>query len=388
MYVIVRRKSLGIAVLFLDQASAVLTHTRLLTHVPGLTFVPLAVIYTWGAGVTVYLSAYASDRMADFEWHMVYRGWCLFHVCMMVWLTIFIILVVRCVVSCHVCAWYWAREPREPKLASVTLRWSIKRVFRYHSWSLALLALYMPLYAPLRLVRLFLDALLAADPSPHSLTLSYRPGAVCQIALHGYHVRRAALAAHQLKLRNSNVVGACLGASGAALAGGAVCVVGVVFCAVGFALHVVTPDDIHLAVVPAVAAAAAAAVTAAVFFTAYAEAIEAILQCFCEDLERNDGSAVREYYMPEALRHLVLERIRKPPDHREADRAFVKQVAEERRERREERRDRREAKARAEGAEKDPFDRHYSLLSAKGGRNTWSSWVPALSLPNPFRRGT
>jgi hypothetical protein len=27
-----------------------------------------------GGGVTLYLSAYASDRMGSFDWHMVYRG--------------------------------------------------------------------------------------------------------------------------------------------------------------------------------------------------------------------------------------------------------------------------------------------------------------------------
>ena len=63
-------------------------------------------------GATLYLSAYASDRMGDFDLHVVYRAACVYHVLMMTWVTLFIILVVRCVVSMHVCAWYWAREPR------------------------------------------------------------------------------------------------------------------------------------------------------------------------------------------------------------------------------------------------------------------------------------
>jgi hypothetical protein len=44
---------------------------------------------------------------------------------------------------------------------------------------------------------------------------------------------------------------------------------------------------VYLAIVPALVAAAAAAVINAVFFTAYTEAIDSILQCFCEDLAGN-----------------------------------------------------------------------------------------------------
>lgn len=71
-------------------------------HIPVLTFLPLVVVFAYGGGATLYISAYASDRMGDFVRHMVYRGACLFHVLMMTWVTLFIVLVVRCVVSMHV----------------------------------------------------------------------------------------------------------------------------------------------------------------------------------------------------------------------------------------------------------------------------------------------
>ena len=86
---------------------------------------------------------------------------------------------------------YRAREPRGPKLAGVTTWWSLKRVFRHHAGSLALLAMTMPLLYPARLLRRFLSALLATPPSPTSSALAYRPGAVCQIALHGVSLRKA-----------------------------------------------------------------------------------------------------------------------------------------------------------------------------------------------------
>ena len=161
-----------------------------------------------------------------------------------------------------------------------------------------MLAVYMTLYIPIRALRRFVSVLLAMSPSPTASSLAYRPGAVCQVALHGLSLKKSAFAAHQLKLRNADVVGKCLGASHGALLAGVTFVMGIVVSTVAFALHVFNPYDVHLALVPAAAAAAAAAVIFAVFFTAYVEAIETILQCFCEDLERNDGSALRQYYMP------------------------------------------------------------------------------------------
>jgi len=38
-----------------------------------------------------------------------------------------------------------------------------------------------------------------------------------------------------------------------------------------------------------------------------AQAIEAMLQSFCEDCERNDGSAMHPYYMPPAFKKIILE---------------------------------------------------------------------------------
>ena len=37
------------------------------------------------------------------------------------------------------------------------------------------------------------------------------------------------------------------------------------------------------------------------------QAVEAMLQCFCEDCERNDGSAMHPYYMPDTFKKIILE---------------------------------------------------------------------------------
>ncbi|DBB11967.1 TPA: hypothetical protein ACH3X3_006093 [Trebouxia sp. C0006] len=46
---------------------------------------------------------------------------------------------------------------------------------------------------------------------------------------------------------------------------------------------------------------------ACAFLTMHEQAVEAMLQSFCEDCERNDGSAMHPYYMPPAFKKIILE---------------------------------------------------------------------------------
>ena len=50
-----------------------------------------------------------------------------------------------------------------------------------------------------------------------------------------------------------------------------------------------------------------------------------MLQCFCEDCERNDGSAMHPYYMPAAFKKVILD----AEQHKRGSRLFgaVKQIA-------------------------------------------------------------
>ena len=48
------------------------------------------------------------------------------------------------------------------------------------------------------------------------------------------------------------------------------------------------------------------------------QAIETMLQCFCEDCERNDGSPMHPYYMPTKLKRLILASDQKPQQDQRA----------------------------------------------------------------------
>ena len=89
------------------------------------------------------------------------------------------------------------------------------------------------------------------------------------------------------------------------------------------------------------------------FFTSYAEAIETILQCFCEDMERNDGTPLRQYYMPESLKKLTFEEVKGQvmPSETDADDKFELEMKEARKTRREAKRERRRVRESQAGSQ-------------------------------------
>jgi choline transporter-like protein 2/4/5 len=77
------------------------------------------------------------------------------------------------------------------------------------------------------------------------------------------------------------------------------------------------------------------------FFMAHREAVETIVQCFCEDTERNNGTPLRQYYAPAALKKLIFVDVQghREPSDRDADDTFEAEFKESRRARRAERRE-------------------------------------------------
>ena len=60
-------------------------------------------------------------------------------------------LCVRCVVSMHVCAWFWSKEPRNERCRETTFYTALHRTLAFHAGSLAMLATWILLYAPKQL---------------------------------------------------------------------------------------------------------------------------------------------------------------------------------------------------------------------------------------------
>ena len=112
-------------------------------------------------------------------------------------------------------------------------------------------------------------------------------------------------------------------------------------------------DEVNVGLVPAAVSAAMSAAIYVTFFTSYAEAIETILQCFCEDMERNDGTPLRQYYMPESLKKLIFEEVKGQvmPSETDADDKFELEMKEARKTRREAKRERRRVRESQAGSQ-------------------------------------
>jgi len=357
-----RKNQIGLGTTLMDVAGFASRSAGLDVAVPLGAIVPIAAIAAWAAIGTVYLSAAASEH---FQAERVrgrvsvsvsvsiwaYRAATAIHASLCGWFALWVILCARCVVSTVVLSWYWAREgDRERKVAEMSTWRAFRRVARYHAGSLAVLAFWIPaLTIPRWAVTLHCRARgwTGSKTPPYSAALAYRSAAVCQIALHGCALKRACFNQHHLKIRNADVVEKC------AVAGSEARFAGLVFTSlVGFSaaaalgrVDFLVYRPVIWTLAPATFAGIFGMVLFAACFAAHAEAVETAAQCFCEDAERNDGTATRRYYAPEALKTLLLAGARglREPSARDADEAFAGEVREQKKRRRRERRERRDA---------------------------------------------
>ena len=85
------------------------------------------------------------------------------------------------------------------------------------------------------------------------------------------------------------------------------CKIAVTVLSVGLALlwlqvPLTNIDSMKFSILPLIVVALVAFLIAHCFFTVYEMVIDALMVCFCEDLEANDGSEDRPYYMSKSLK--------------------------------------------------------------------------------------
>jgi hypothetical protein len=376
-YHAIRNKNkLGLGTTLLDVAGSVLSLAGLDVVVPLAAIGPLVSIAFWVMFGTIYLSAVAAKHFHDDRverggglakyagggetsetddssytaaagWHGVYRGATVFHFLFCGWLATWVVLFVRCVVSTVVVSWYWARDgEREKKLNEMGTVRAFRRVAFCHAGSLALLAFWEPvLLVPRIFVTLYcrIRGFVGENAPPYSYVLAYRSAAVCQIALHGCSLRRACFNQHHLKMRNLEIVRKCEAAADGAMFAGWVCTALASFaiCAGLSGVDLIVLRPVQWTLAPASCASLAGTVVFFAFFMAHREAVETIVQCFCEDTERNNGTPLRQYYAPAALKKLIFVDVQghREPSDRDADDTFEAEFKESRRARRAERRE-------------------------------------------------
>ena len=215
------------------------------------------------------------------------------HLFCSLWCLHFIISFSNLVYAGAVAGWFWTRPPRLDKLTRRLILKSIVWTTRYHTGTASLLALKSMLGAPLAPVRFFRD-------NRPNRALS-KP----QIALHGYGLAQGGAMAEALYSRHYWPWRRCLGAVTQ------ISLLGVLI--LSFLLVVITVVSVRVlgvlvfrsALAPGAAVGLLGLTLSTSAFTMNNTAAETLLQCLCEDMERNDGTPMRRYFMPPPLREFL-----------------------------------------------------------------------------------
>jgi len=137
------------------------------------------------------------------------------------------------------------------------------------------------------------------------------------IAIHGKNFCSAAKEAFMLLLENALRVVAVNSVTSFLLFMGKLLVVGIVGVASFYWFDKLNQDDptqLRYDVVPTIIMVIFAYAVSVLFFDVYDMAVDTIFLCFLEDLEMNDGSPEKPYYMDDSLKHLLHLENRSRPD--------------------------------------------------------------------------
>ncbi|KAF6727446.1 Choline transporter-like protein 5 [Oryzias melastigma] len=247
---------------------------------------------------------------------------------MLLWLLNFILALNQCTLAGAFASYYWALvKPRD--VPGCPLYSSFSRAIRYHTGSLAFGSLILALTQMVRVVLEYLDYRLKGSQNgcarflicclrscfwclEHFIRFLNR-NAYIMIAIYGKNFCTSSKEAFRLLMRNVvrvvvlDKVTDFLLFLGKLLISGGLGVLTFFFFSRRIPFLQEEVPVLHHVWVPLLTVTFGSYVIANAFFNVYAICVDTLFLCFCEDLERNDGSSSRPYYMSSGL-HEILHR--------------------------------------------------------------------------------
>lgn len=277
-------------------------------QVGDLEYLPVVIFPAVGASFTLVLLAFIG--LSALSWNSDYSFYVFGYFvsgCLVVglggWLVVITLSVGRVTAAGAFAEWYWIPEPRTHNLPSKVVMTCAGRALAFHMGSIiygSFLAMY---HAPVQKMTALLPALHPRRTTDQALYMNDSMWA--QVALHGTGAQESGRRGAQLLQRNVPLIGPCMGTVDTIISTGEVCVSNFCGLLTLFGLPFFTNDVVFT--FPAVLAAMVIGRTVcAIFLAAYTEAGSTMLQNFCEDAERNNGSPLRAYYMPQKLKAFIL----------------------------------------------------------------------------------
>nr|XP_055195179.1 choline transporter-like protein 5 isoform X1 [Nyctereutes procyonoides] len=252
----------------------------------------------------------------------------MFNLFVFFWLINFVIALGQCALAGAFASYYWAfRKPDD--IPPYPLFTAFGRAIRYHTGSLAFGSLLLALIQMFKIVLEYLDRRLKDAQNNISKFLQcclkccfwclenvikyFNRNAYVMIAIYGKNFCRSARDAFNLLMRNILKVAVMDKVTDFVLILGKILVAGCIgmLAFLLFTQRLPTiiegPTSLNYYWVPLLTVIIGSYLVAHGFFSVYAMCIDTIFICFLEDLERNDGSTERPYYMSQSLLKILKE---------------------------------------------------------------------------------
>ncbi|XP_057714228.1 choline transporter-like protein 5-A isoform X2 [Corythoichthys intestinalis] len=242
------------------------------------------------------------------------------------WLVNFSLALGQCTLSGAFSSYYWAKS-KPQDVPAYPLSSSFSRALRFHTGSLAFGALVLSVVQLFRIVLKYLENKLKGFDNSFSrfilccLTCCFwclekfirymNTNAYIMIAIYGKNFFRSAQDAFFLLMRNMVRVAVVDRVTDFLLFLGKIMVAGgVAVLALLFFMKKIVPlqeevPDLNFYEVPVMTIVVGSYLIAHGFFSVYAMCVDTFFLCFCDDLERNDGSAEKPFFMSPALRRIL-----------------------------------------------------------------------------------
>uniref|UniRef100_A0A8C6YB51 Choline transporter-like protein n=1 Tax=Naja naja TaxID=35670 RepID=A0A8C6YB51_NAJNA len=271
------------------------------------------------------LFAFYGGETAYHQYLIVFQ---IFNTFMFFWLANFVIALGQVTLAGAFASYYWAfKKPDD--MPAFPLFSSFGRALRYHTGSLAFGSLILAIIQVIRVILEYLDHKLKASDNMFAKFLLtcfkccfwclekfikfLNRNAYIMIAIYGTNFCTSARNAFSLLMRNIIRVAVLdkvtdfLFFLGKILIVGSVGILAFFFFTQRIKLIQDTAPTLNYYWVPILTVMVGSYLIAHGFFSVYAMCVDTLFLCFCEDLERNDGTPERPYYMSSALSEILLK---------------------------------------------------------------------------------
>uniref|UniRef100_A0A668AP15 Choline transporter-like protein n=1 Tax=Myripristis murdjan TaxID=586833 RepID=A0A668AP15_9TELE len=347
------RKRILIAIALIKEASRAIGHVMSSLFYPLFTFVLLAMVIAYWAVTAVYpfiiqsvllkitpcINHHNLSECPDSEclfafyggetvYHKYLIGLQFYNVFLFFWCANFVTALGQMTLAGAFASYYWAFV-KPDDMPAFPIFSALGRSLRYHTGTLAFGSLILSIIQIIRVLLEYLDHKLKGAQNKFAKFLLcclkccfwclekfikfLNRNAYIMVAIYGKNFCTSARDAFFLLMRNMIRVAVLDKVTDFLLFLGKLLIVGLVgvFAFFFFSGRVKafesTAPSLHYYWVPILTVVVGSYLIAHGFFSVYAMCVDTLFLCFCEDLERNDGSAARPYYMSSTLHEILWE---------------------------------------------------------------------------------